>query len=91
MSNPFEDINKKLIRIEETLVQLVNAKPQKGQKKYFSISEASKVLRVARITLYRRAQAGEIPIKRIGSRIMIPASYVESSENTDWTPFAYEQ
>lgn len=48
----------------------------KDQKKFYSIQELTKILSVGRSTLYAAVTAGKIPAKRLGTRILIPASYV---------------
>jgi excisionase family DNA binding protein len=77
MSNPFESIEHRLARIEETLSQLASLKVPQPEKKYYTVSEAAQKLNVAEITLYRNGKAGKIPVKKIGSRLMLPGSYVD--------------
>ncbi len=77
MINPFEHIDTRLTKIEDTLNQLAARKCSTPEKKYYTISEAAKKLNVAAITLYRNGKFGKVPIKKIGSRIMIPGSYVD--------------
>ena len=45
---------------------------------FLTVSEAAKVLRVQPLTIYRQVGAGKIPACKIGSRTLIPASFIES-------------
>ena len=47
---------------------------------FLSISELSKALGISRIGAYRHVEAGTIPSVRVGSRRLIPASYLASLE-----------
>ena len=47
------------------------------EKKLFTIKEASEILSVAEITLYRHTKNGNVPSTRIGKRVLIPASYIK--------------
>lgn len=49
-----------------------------AQKKFWSIKELAEWLGVSKSLLYERVYREEIPYKRIGRRILIPASYVDS-------------
>lgn len=79
-TNPFETIDKTLQSIQSELENIKNvlASTSKPEKKYYSIKEAADKLQVAEITLYRGGQSGKIPTKRIGSRLMVPGSFVDS-------------
>lgn len=77
-TNPFSLIDNRLKSIESTLAILAAKEQPQPEKKYYSIAEAAKKLNVAEITLYRNGQAGKIPTKKIGSRLMIPGSFVDS-------------
>lgn len=46
-------------------------------KKFFSVKEVAEILGVSRSLIYAKVCNGEIPSRRIGRRILIPASYVE--------------
>lgn len=77
--NPFEPIETRLESIESTLVEIQMAitGAQIAEKKYYSVLEAAEQLNVAPLTLYRNIKSGKIPAKKIGSRIMVPGSYVD--------------
>ena len=75
--NPFEAIDSRLILIEQSLAALAAKEPQQAEKKFYPVAEAALKLNVATITLYRGVDAGKIPHKRIGSRLMIPGSFVD--------------
>jgi excisionase family DNA binding protein len=42
------------------------------QRKVLTVPEAGKVLRLGRDSAYRAANAGEIPVLRIGRRLVVP-------------------
>ncbi|MFN7489882.1 MAG: helix-turn-helix domain-containing protein [Chryseotalea sp.] len=79
-NNPFETIDSQLQSIKSELENIKNVLASKSQseKKYYSIKEAADKLQVAEITLYRGGQSGKIPTKRIGSRLMVPGSFVDN-------------
>ena len=78
ITNPFSLIDIRLKSIESTLAIIAAKEQPQPEKKYYSIAEAAKKLNVAEITLYRNGQAGKIPTKKIGSRLMVPGSFVDS-------------
>ena len=41
-------------------------------KEVLTIEEAAKVLRIGRATAYEAARRGEIPVVRIGRRLLVP-------------------
>ncbi len=47
-----------------------------NKKLFYSIKELTEILPISRSTLYAAVDKGEIPFKKIGSRILIPASYL---------------
>lgn len=49
----------------------------KPVKLFYSIKELATMLPISRSTLYSAVCNGKIPSKRIGSRILIPVSYLE--------------
>mgnify|MGYP002513569240 CR=1 FL=1 len=49
---------------------------QKANKLFYSIKELCEILPLSRSALYAAVVKGTIPCKRIGNRILIPASYV---------------
>ena len=46
-------------------------------KKFFSVKEVAEILGVSKSLVYSKICNGQIPSRRIGRRILIPASYVE--------------
>jgi len=81
VTNPFEKIDFQLSEINSQLAQLysVVAATQSPEKRFYSIKQAAEKLSVAPITLYRNIQAGKIPSKKVGMRVMVPSSYVEQA------------
>jgi len=75
--NPFDSIDSRLKSIEQSLAAIAAKETPQAEKKFYPVAEAATKLNVASITLYRGVEAGKIPAKRIGSRLMIPGSYVE--------------
>lgn len=75
--NPFASLDQRLSLIESTLEKLAARELPKDEKKFYSIDEAAKKLDVSRITIYRNCQSGKIPHKKVGSRILIPGSFVD--------------
>ncbi len=77
-TNPFSLIDNRLKSIESTLAIMAAKEQPQPEKKYYTIAEAAKKLNVAEITLYRNGKANRIPTKKIGSRLMVPGSFVDS-------------
>lgn len=75
--NPFDSIDNRLTSIETTLAAIAAKEHPQAEKKFYSVSQAAERLNIASITLYRGIESGRIPAKRIGSRVMIPGSYVD--------------
>ena len=76
-SNPFDAIDSRLKSIEESLAALAAKEQPQLERKFYPVAEAAQKLGVATITLYRGVKSGRIPSKRIGSRVMIPGSFVD--------------
>lgn len=78
-TNPFEALENHLLSIKDELADLkkIVASTSQPEKKYYSISEAAQKLNVSEITLYRNGQSGKIPTKKIGTRLMVPGSFVD--------------
>ena len=55
---------------------------------FVSISDVVRILGVSRPTVQRRIKAGEIPVVRLGRRVLVPADYFETLRNmaTDKVP-----
>jgi len=78
-TNPFEVLDLQLKTIQSELVSIKNAitSSTHQEKSYYTIAETAKKLNVSRITVYHNANAGKIPTKKIGSRVMIPGSFLD--------------
>ena len=46
-------------------------------KRYYTVKEVAAILGVSISLIYAAVQKGEIPSRRIASRILIPASFVD--------------
>lgn len=46
-------------------------------KRYYTVKETAAILGVSVSLIYSEVQQGKIPSRRVGSRILIPASFVE--------------
>lgn len=81
MDNPFQELLSQLLSIKEDLSELKEdlRSGTSVEKKFYNISEASTKLCVSRITLYRQVKCNSIPYKKIGTRIMIPGSFVDKN------------
>lgn len=77
IANPFAHIDARLRAIEAIVANIANRDLPQPEKRYYSIQEASKKLLVAPITLYRGIKTGRVPFKKVGSRLMIPGSFVD--------------
>lgn len=51
-------------------------KPLNPEQKYCSPRQASAVLGVSEYLVYRECEAGHIPCRRLGQRILIPVDWV---------------
>jgi excisionase family DNA binding protein len=77
--NPFEHLNQRLTRIEDSLDRISSSikSQDHSEVKYYNISDAAKKLNLAEITLYRGVKAGKYPSKKVGTRVLIPGSFVD--------------
>ena len=50
-------------------------------KKFYSIKEVAKLLAVSKSSLYEKVSQKLIPSKKLGRRILIPATFVEEFAN----------
>jgi excisionase family DNA binding protein len=77
-NNPFTAIDNRLSSIESKLESLAAIqKPPQVEKRYYPVNQAAEKLGVAPITIYRGVDNGTIPGKRVGSRLLIPSSFVD--------------
>lgn len=49
-------------------------------KRYYSVKEVAAIFGVSISLIYSGVQQGKIPSRRIGSRVLIPASFVDGKE-----------
>lgn len=76
-TNPFTAIDNRLSSIEQSLAAIASKEQPQAERKFYPVNQAAEKLGVAAITLYRGVESGKIPHKRIGSRVMIPGSFVD--------------
>ena len=76
-TNPFDAIDSRLYSIEQSLAAIAAKETPQAEKRFYPVAEAAEKLGVAPITIYRGVESGKIPAKRIGSRVMLPSSYVD--------------
>lgn len=77
--NPFEVLEahqQVILSRLEAIEQMLTSRPP-ATNRYYTVKEAAEKLKCSEITLYRQAKAGNVPSKRVGSRVMIPGSYVD--------------
>ena len=79
MNNPFETIETRLTSIESQLSEISTklSATSTNEKKFYSVDHAAQKLGIASITMYRNIQAGKIPSKKVGGRILIPGSFCD--------------
>jgi excisionase family DNA binding protein len=65
-------------------------------ERFFSVSEAAKILKVSEVTIYRGINAGQFPAVKIRGRYVVPAKAIDQleasaleqvaaeTERTDW-------
>jgi len=46
-------------------------------KKFYTVKEVAAILGVSKSLIYSAVQRGEIPHRKVASRILIPASFVD--------------
>ncbi|MCL4495897.1 MAG: helix-turn-helix domain-containing protein [Firmicutes bacterium] len=61
------------------MVSKVRGKPINPEQKYVSPRQAARLLGVSEFLIYREVAAGHIPHRKIGSRILIPMSWIEEA------------
>ena len=44
-------------------------------EKFNTIAQTQKILNISRPTIYRRIKAGDIPVVRLGGRVLIPVDF----------------
>ena len=57
-----------------------NEKAEK-RKVFYSVKELAELLMVSKSCIYCKIEAKEFPCKRVGRRVLIPASFVEAYIN----------
>jgi len=53
------------------------AEPREPTRIAYSVTEVAQLLGVSRQTVYTRIYDGEIPYRRLGGKMLIPAEFVE--------------
>jgi excisionase family DNA binding protein len=56
-------------------------KTSEKQRQFFSVRETAERLSVSPITIYRAVEGGRIPCARVGTRRLVPASWLEALES----------
>ena len=79
MINPFENLESQLATIQGQLSEISStlSMADRNEKKFYSVDEAAAKLGIASITMYRNVQAGKVPSKKVGGRVLIPGSYCD--------------
>ncbi len=79
ITNPFDTLANQLQLIQNDIADIrqIIASSTTSEKKYYSIAQCAEKLGVSAITVYRNAQKGSIPVKKVGSRLMVLGSYFE--------------
>lgn len=57
------------------------SKNKEKRKLFYSVKELAELLMVSKSSIYTRIESQEFPCKRIGRRVLIPASFVEAYIN----------
>ena len=57
------------------------SKTAKQPKIFYSVKELAELLMVSKSCIYCKIEAKEFPCKRVGRRVLIPASFVEAYIN----------
>lgn len=52
---------------------------ERAEKQFYSVKEVATMLGVTRNAVYIRVQKGEIPHKRLGTRILIPKKFIDEN------------
>jgi excisionase family DNA binding protein len=60
-------------------------KPETVQPQFLTIAELVTATKISRQTISRKLKNGEIPHAKVGSRILIPASFLFDLEKKAWT------
>lgn len=72
MENPFNELNDRLIRIENILIQLqevMQPELKEDQDIWLNIQNAANFLQISKATLYGKTSKREIPFYKRGKRI----------------------
>lgn len=75
--NPFDTITSRLEAIESKLLEIAQRETPKAEARYYPVAKAAEKLNVAPITIYRGIESGRIPHKKIGSRVLVPSSFID--------------
>ncbi len=47
---------------------------------YYTVKEAAHILKISADTIFHRTKAGTFPCRKIGRRVLIPASFVHGDD-----------
>ncbi len=79
IQNPFDILGQQLAQINHKLDAMAQANRPEPEKKFYPVAEAAQRLGIAPITIYRNIESGKIPAKKIGSRLLIPGSFIDGN------------
>ena len=60
--------------------------PKRADRKTLSVPEAGKLLGLGRNTTYQAVHRGEIPVIKIGTRLLVPVAALERMLENAWPP-----
>lgn len=53
-----------------------------ANRQFYSVEETAAILGLSKITIHRQTKTGKMPSVKIGSRVLIPTSYIQSLTET---------
>lgn len=71
-----EDLERMITEAVSRAIAQIKPAAQK-EPKYLTVAEAAKKLKVAPLTIYRGMNKGTVPFKQVGSKKLIPSTYLE--------------
>jgi hypothetical protein len=80
-ANPFDPIYNELAQVNEKLDKLLNPPEEDYSRKYYTVNEASKILRCVRATIINRINRGAIIPKNGVKPYLIPHYQIFDSDN----------
>jgi len=55
---------------------------ERERRRFYRVKEACEIMGVPQRTMYHLAETGQIPCRRLGTVILLPASWVEKEPTT---------